>query len=126
MDRIEGTELADPQHTTDLTPAERQLLRTAQQIWFGRIEQITLQDGQPVRLELARTIHSVKLDTSTTIPEISEEFSLRNEARRLIATVRATRSGHITRLEIRHGIPILVEIEMGHSGLVADAGDRHA
>ena len=100
-----------PRTTRDLTPAQRLLLQIMSEHRFGRLENVQVQDGQPVldlRVKVVRVARLGGKSGGTTVPATGE-FELKQEVCDLFDELARLRYGEIVRLEFRHGLPFLLE-----------------
>jgi hypothetical protein len=96
--------------TGELTDAQRWLLQTMREHQFGRIENLRVQGGQPIRDRLVRVVRAARLGGQgerASIP--GDEFELKQEACDLIDELVQLGSGMVVKLEFRHGLPFLIE-----------------
>jgi hypothetical protein len=106
--------------TRDLTPAQLLLLRIMSEHRFGRLENLPIQDGQPVLDRGVKVVRVARLGGNsggTTVPS-TDEFELKQAVCDLFDELARLRYGEIVRLEFRHGLPFLLETIAG-----AVAGD---
>jgi hypothetical protein len=97
--------------TRDLTPAQRSLLRIMHEHQFGRIENLTVQAGQP-RFDCgAKVVRVSRLGggKEEANPRDSDEFELKEATRDLLDNLARLENGIVLRLEFRHGLPCLLE-----------------
>ncbi len=100
-----------PVCTQDLLPSERELLKAANFLRFGRIEQIPVRGGKLFLEENAKFIKVLKLGTASSQCEPPEDFTLRASVVQLFAQLRNVNPGMVRVLEVRHGLPFSVELE---------------
>ncbi|MBE7457436.1 MAG: hypothetical protein KJ057_13065 [Phycisphaerae bacterium] len=96
-----------------LPPPHQRLLRMLQDVNFGRIT-FCVQGGAPDFEQPWRTRQTVKLagGTNGPRPETSlSDFELRQEQAALLEALGRLRDGADVTVEVRHGLPFLVEIE---------------
>jgi hypothetical protein len=96
---------------TDLAPSQRQCISLFQSILFGRIENLSVREGTAVLEPPPNVVRSIKLTEQLPDAEISKDFVFRAEIIRFFAAIRTLQTGIVRRIEIRHGLPILMEIE---------------
>ncbi len=102
----------------ELTNAQRSFLQIMREHQFGRIENLTVQDGQPVLDRRIRIVRVARLGgpRSETELAISDDFELNQSVCDLFAELSRLQNATTIRLEFRHGLPWLLEtIEAGPS-----------
>jgi len=108
-----------PQSTQDVSAAERKLLQLMSDIGFGRLEQLGVVGGRP-DLHGLRVVRDIKLGgQGDDVPRPSGDFALKQEVRDFFAVLRGLDSAVIRKIEIRHGLPVHLQIEEA-----ADGGGR--
>ncbi len=100
-------------HVTDLSPAQRRLLRLFQSINFGRVEELEVRGGEPQFSPLPRVFVELKLDVNDgPRPESGvQQFPLRSQVGRFFAQLGKLRDGTVECIEIRHGLPFRMVVE---------------
>jgi hypothetical protein len=107
--------------THDLLPSERAFVVAMQQLGFGRFEGLRIDNGEVLLDPWPTTVRGVKFGsedaaTSRTPPE---EFQLKRQVIELLAYVRKVDAGEIRTLEIRHGLPFSMEVELADARTTA-------
>ncbi|MEP6961267.1 MAG: hypothetical protein ABI995_04270 [Acidobacteriota bacterium] len=96
-----------------LLPDERAFIVTMTELGFGRFEYIQIRGGELVLDPTPVTVRHVKFGTPTTsgkpIQGVSE---LRQQIAEFFAYVREVDAGEIRTLEIRHGLPFSMEVDV--------------
>lgn len=104
---------ARPVSTEELSASERWLLHTMQSIGFGRIEFLQIRNGEPISVPAPTLVRDIKFAAETpTLSANSVEFELKHQVAELFAYTRSVRAGEIRTLEIRHGLPFAMEVEI--------------
>jgi hypothetical protein len=95
---------------SDLSPGERGLLQIIHTVAFGHIEAMTVIGGQP-DLSSMTVVYHCKLDQAIMDrpAETGRDFLLKREFIRLFETIRRLGNATVRRLEIRHGLPAVIE-----------------
>ena len=99
-------ETSAPQHTGELTEAERRLLEICQRIQFGRLLDLHMQNGQPLigsRITVERD-HKYGSRHRNQPPD-SADFALKDQQRDFIERLRATDGCQVVKVQIQHGMP---------------------
>lgn len=100
----------------DLSEARRRLLRLMQDVNFGRIT-LRVRDGEPDVARPWRTRRTVKLAGGENGPRRETDvadFELCREQVALLDALSGVRDNESVTIEVRHGLPFLVEIEQDH------------
>jgi hypothetical protein len=111
--------------THDLLPSERAFVVAMQQLGFGRVEGLRIDHGEVVLDPWPTTVRGVKFgseDAATSRPA-PEEFQLKRQVIELLEYVREVEAGEIRMLEIRHGLPFSMEVELAGVRTTAAEGD---
>jgi hypothetical protein len=110
---------ADPRKS-DLRPAAQRLVELIQFVHFGRIEGFVVRDGEPCFDPAPRVIRTLKLGSAgRNFPGLqtgSEDFALKKEVIELLDQLRQIGDGVIAKIEIAHGLPVLLELEEDDGG----------
>ena len=101
---------ARPAHTSELLPAERQLLETLRTLGFGRVEHLQVRDGEIVLDPPPVIVRALKLGATqwTPVEPKEPEFELKCGAADFFGFVHSVDHGEIRALEVRRGLPFLM------------------
>lgn len=101
----------------DLPIPNQQLLELMQRINFGRIENLLIRNGLPVLDGSHRVVRLVKFGSeSGPRPEASRgDFALKAQAVDLFRQIAELGDGTIHCLEVKHGLPFLMQVEEGRA-----------
>ena len=100
----------------DLSPAQRRLLRLMQQINFGRLT-FPVCNGLPDVAALWRVRRTVKFAAREDggRPERHlADFELRRQQAEMLEALGEIPDGTVVTVEVRHGLPLLAEIEQDY------------
>jgi hypothetical protein len=99
--------------TFDLTAAQRWLLQIVLENQFGRIENVPVRAGQPLPDVSVRIVRASRLggNSGGTAPPATDDFELKRAVHDLFEELIRLGDGTIVRLEFRHGLPFLLEVE---------------
>lgn len=100
-----------------LTQPRQQLIEAMQQLNFGRVVGLAVRNGQPDFARPYRTVRSVKLagGNNGSRPEAGlDDFELRKEQTALLGQLEQLADGRRVSIEVKHGLPFLMEIEQDH------------
>lgn len=114
-----------PTSTRDLRPSERCFLAAMQQLGFGRFEFLPIRNGELMLDPWPTVVREVKFGTSdpAAVKPFPEEFELKRQAVEFFEYLRSVEAGEIRTLEIKHGLPFSMEIELQPE---RSRGRRHA
>jgi len=96
-----------------LTPALARLIELLQELNFGRVEALTIRDGQPVFDPPPRVIQKLKMGgDNASRPEMSyADFRLTEGVIELLELIARLQNGEIRSIEVRCGLPVSAEVE---------------
>jgi hypothetical protein len=105
--------MTPPVLTQDLLPSEVAFVAAMQQLGFGLFEFLQIRDGELVLNPAPVTVRHIKFGTPATTGKTSGVTSaLRQQIAEFFAYVREVDAGEIRTLEIRHGLPFSMEVEL--------------
>ena len=117
--------MTPPVSTQDLLPSEVAFIAAMQQLGFGLFEFLQIRGGELVLNPAPVTVRHVKFGTPTATGKISGGTAeLRQQLAEFLAYVRDVDAGEIRTLEIRHGLPFSMEVELAGARTTAAEGDR--
>lgn len=98
---------------SSLSPSRQRLVHLMQSVNFGRLERLVVKGGDPVSDPRPRVIRLVKLSvTNGPRPEGSlDDFVLKQELIGFFEQLDLLGDGMIAVIDIRHGLPLVMEIE---------------
>lgn len=98
---------------SDLCESERQFVELLQDLYFGRIEELHVLDGKPAFDPAPRIVATLKMQAETRVRDESRlrDFSLKQSVVLLLLLMRQMGDGKILIIQVRHGLPVTVEIE---------------
>ena len=90
-----------------LSPARRHLLELFQRLNFGRVESLTLLDGEPLHDPPPRVVREIKLGGENgPRPELGAgDFHLKSQVIELFEYFDQLGDGTIEAIEVKHGLP---------------------
>ena len=96
-----------------LSPAGARLVELMQGINFGRIQDLTVRDGEPVLEPPPRVVRVVKFGgKNRPRPEMAKaDFALKAQVQDLFAQMEALGNGVVQCIEVRHGLPFKMTLE---------------
>ena len=100
-------------NASTLSPARRQLLLRLQTLNFGRIENLRLQDGEPVLDPPPRVVREIKFggDNSPRPEADLRDFQLKAQVIELFRHFDRIQNGVVRLIEIKHGLPFKMNVE---------------
>ena len=99
-----------------LSKRQQGLVELMQHLNFGRIT-FHVRGGEPDFSQMYRTLRTVKLSSGKNGPRqetASADFELRKEHVALLKQLKNTSNGSRLTVEVKHGLPFLIEIEEEH------------
>ena len=98
---------------SDLSPSRARLVELMQRLDFGRIESLTIREGDPVLDPPPRIVRDVKFCSQNGPRPESElhDFVLKAQVWDLFVHFDSIGNGTIRSLEIMHGLPFLMQVE---------------
>jgi hypothetical protein len=115
--------MTTPVATQDLLPSEVVFVAAMQQLGFGRFEFLQIRGCELVLNPGPLTVHHVKFGTPATTAKTSGSTSeLRQQIAEFFAYVREVDVGEIRCLEVRHGVPFSMEVELAGARTTAAEG----
>ena len=112
--------------TSDLRASERAFVAAMHRLGFGRFESLRISSGELVLDPWPTTVRGVKfaVEEPTASRTPPDEFELKRQVIELVEYVRAVDAGEIRCLEIRHGLPFSMEVELAGAQTKAAEGGR--
>lgn len=105
--------MTKPVTIQDLLPSEVAFVAAIQQLGFGRFEYLQIRVGELVLNPWPSAVRDVKFATPPNTGKPAEPNSdLRPQVAEFFAYVREVGAGEIRELEVRHGLPFSMEIEL--------------
>jgi len=114
-----------PVTTQDLLPSEAMFTAAMQQLGFGRFEYLQIRGGELVFNPEPVAVRDVKFGSPVTTGKPSAVTSeLRPQIAEFFAYVRDVDAGEIREVEVRHGLPFSMEIELAGAKSAIPQGGR--
>ena len=112
-----------PKSTRDLSTPERRFAEAMHDVGFGRFESLRIERGEVVLDPWPTTVRGMKFGSADTVTHKAPlgDFELKAQVAELFEYVRSVDSGEIRCLEVRHGLPFSMEVELR---LSANGGER--
>ncbi|HUT52163.1 MAG TPA: hypothetical protein VM658_02110 [bacterium] len=98
---------------SSLSPARRRLLDLMSDIYFGRIERLSVQDGEPMFEPPPKVVRKIKIggENGPHRDEGKRDFVLKDKVREFFDHLAGLGNGTISRIEVQAGLPFSLEIE---------------
>jgi hypothetical protein len=110
----------------DLLPSEVVFVASMQQLGFGRFEYLQIRSGELVLNPGPVTVRDVKFGSPVMTGKTSAATSeLQPQIAEFFAYVREVDAGEIREVEVRHGLPFSMEIELVGAKGAAPQGRPH-
>lgn len=102
---------------SSLSEPQRRLVELMQRLNFGRIEDLIIRGGEPVFDPAPKVIQKVKIGGENgPRPEVTcEDFLLKKQTIELLKTITDRTEGRVLAIDVKHGLPFAVEIELSAS-----------
>ncbi len=102
-----------PTITSHLLASEAAFLASMQNLGFGRFEYLQIRGGELVLDPWPAAIRDIKFGTPVTTGNVAgSDSELRPQVSEFFGYVRDVDAGEIRELEVRHGLPFSMEIEL--------------
>ncbi len=102
-----------PTSAEDLSSSERRFLSAMREVSFGRFEYLQIRNGEIILDPSPVAVRDVKFGTEGNADRKAQsECRLKLQAAELFEYTRDIKAGEIRTLEIRHGLPFSMEIEL--------------
>ncbi len=109
----------------DLLPSEVAFVAAMQQLGFGRFEYLQIRGCELVLNPWPSAVRDVKFGSPVTTGKPTAVTSkLRPQVAEFFAYVREVDAGEIREVEVRHGLPFSMEIELAGAKIPAPQGGR--
>ena len=97
---------------SSLTPAQNQLLHLIEELAFGRIEQLSIHNGEPCYDPAPHIVQEIKLgsETERRPDQSNPDLTLKKEFLELFSALARLNDGVVV-IEVRHGAPFRIIIE---------------
>ena len=120
--------MSEPKTKSSLLPSQRQLLELMQELNFGRIEDIQVRASEPVFDPAPRVIRKLKIGGENgPRSEIScADFWLKSQVVELLEAINNLGDGKVLAIEVKHGLPFSVEIELEGTASISTRRGRNA
>ena len=97
---------------SDLADSQQALVSMMSGIACGKIEKLRVREGKPWLDPPPLVVRTVKFGIKgASGPDVSGDFALKKKVVELFAVLRDLQEGTVRRIEVRSGLPILVELE---------------
>ena len=108
----DGRNNSSPVFKRQLSAARAQLVELMQRINFGRIERMSVVNRQPVLSSIGKALSTIKLksENGPRAELESSDFLLKQEIVELFGFLDDLQNGEIDLIEIKHGLPFLIEV----------------
>ena len=95
-----------------LSPAQDRFVDLMQEIGFGRIEGVTVRNGQPVFDPPPRVVREIKFGRKNNpgCKQRGGEFALKTQVQQLFAHFASLGDGTVERIVIQHGLPFRMDV----------------
>ncbi len=102
-----------PATVPDLFPSEAAFVSAMRQLGFGRFEYLQIRNGELVLSPSPSAVRDIKFATPpNTGKPFEPNTELRPQVAEFFAHVRNVDAGEIRELEVRHGLPFSMQVEV--------------
>jgi hypothetical protein len=106
-----------------LLPSEAEFITVMQQLGFGVFEHLQIRGGELVLNPAPTAVRHIKFATAATPGKTAGVASeLKQQLAELFSYVRDVEAGEIRTLEVRHGLPFSMEIQLAGAKAVIPTG----
>ncbi len=101
-----------------LSEPRRRLVRLMRDVYFGRIEQLVVRNGEPVFEPCPRVVREIKIggDNELDPERAGGDFLLKTQVRQFFLELLRLDNAVIERIEVKHGLPFRVIVETPLAG----------
>ena len=115
--------MSRPTTTQGLLASEATFLAAMQQLGFGRFEYLQIRGGELVLNPWPVAVRDIKFAAAANCAKPADATSdLRPQVAELFEYVRDVDAGEIRELQVRHGLPFSMEVELGGAKVGAPEG----
>ena len=105
-----------PCFTGDLSPSEQRFLAAMREVRFGRFEYVQIREGDIILDPWPIAVRDVKFGAEAASERVVHpEYQLKRQVAEFFEYPRDVDAGEIRTLEIRHGLPFSMEVELAGS-----------
>ena len=102
-----------PVSTQELLPSERAFVAAMQQLHFGCYEHLRIRDGEIVLDPWPVGVQNIRFAVDSPARRLPRTgFTLKRQVAELLGYVRTVAAGEIRTLEVRHGLPFSMTVEL--------------
>jgi hypothetical protein len=101
-----------PASTGDLRASERTFVAAMTALGFGRFEFLRIERGELVLDPWPTVVRDVKFGHGRGVAKVPADFELKSQVAELFEYIRDVDAGEIRTLEVRHGLPFSMAIEL--------------
>jgi hypothetical protein len=106
-----------PCFTGDLTASEQHFLAAMREVGFGRFEYVQIREGEIVLDPWPGAVRDVKFGAEAADERAARpDCQLKRQVAEFFEYTRDVEAGEIRTLEIRHGLPFSMEVELAAHG----------
>lgn len=97
---------------SSLSVRRQSLITLLSDVWFGRIEAISIRDGDPVIGPEIRIVRTISLSTDDACRDrASADFELKEPVVRMLAEFDRIGDGMVARINVKAGLPCFMQVE---------------
>jgi hypothetical protein len=111
---------------SSLSDSEQWLVELMQTLNFGRIEALHVRAGAPVANPAPQVIQKLKIggENGPRPERAHDDFLLKRQTIEMLEALRELGDGKVLAIEVKHGLPFSLEIELPGAKAGSSAGGR--
>lgn len=100
------------QRKAALSPSRQSFIELMQKLGYGRIEQITVVNGEPVLEPKPKVVLDIKFGSEESVPvATAHDFALKKQVIEFFACLERIGTGSVSCLHVKAGLPFKLELE---------------
>ncbi len=115
-----------PVSKSSLSEAQSHLVELLQNLNFGRIEGLRVKAGEPTFDPAPRVLRKVKIggDNNPRPETALPDFWLKQQTIEMLEAIAELGEGEVLSIEVKHGLPFSMEVELADARTTAGEGGR--
>ena len=116
-----------PISKSSLSDAQGRLVELLQNLNFGRVECLRVKAGEPTFDPAPRVLRKLKIggDNSPRSETALPDFWLKQQTIEMLEAIAELGEGEVLSIEVKHGLPFSMEVEVTSTRMVTSDGERH-
>lgn len=115
-----------PISKSSLSEAQCRLVELLQNLNFGRIEGLHVKAGEPIFDPAPRVLRRLKIggDNNPRPETVLPDFWLKQQTVEMLEAIAELGEGEVLSIEVKHGLPFSMEVDVSGARSVAKEGNR--